>query len=58
LEFLLERELRHENRAANQQQPEHQEHVKNLQARQLSQRVAGDGENARQGEGAMTLRNR
>jgi hypothetical protein len=58
LEFLLERELRHEDRAANQKQPEHQQHVKNFQARQLSQRVAGDSENPRHRENAVTLWNR
>jgi len=45
LEFLLKRELRHENRAANQHQRENQQDVERFLARQFGERVCSDREN-------------
>jgi hypothetical protein len=53
LEFLLKGESRHENGAADQKQPEHQNNVENFLAREIGQRVGRDRENSRQRESAM-----
>ncbi len=58
LKLLLKRELRHEDRAADQKQRKNKEHVKDPQTRQLSERIECDGEDPRDRESAMRLRRR
>ena len=53
LEFLLERHLGHEDRAADQEQREEQQDVENFQPRQLGQSIAGDGGDAPERESAV-----
>src|SRR5262249_25187950 len=55
LKFLLKRELRHEDRAADQKESKDQEHIKNLQPCQFGNGVDCDRVNAREREGSIPL---
>jgi hypothetical protein len=58
LKFLLKRELRHEDRAANQEQAENKQDIKNSQACQFGECIDRNRENPRERESAMRFRRR
>ena len=58
LKFLLKRELRHEDRAADQEQRKDKQHIKDLQAGQFGERVKRDGNDSRERKRAVRLRRR
>jgi hypothetical protein len=53
LKFLLKRELRHEDRAADQKEGKHKQHIKDSQARQLGERIGGNCADASKRETAV-----
>jgi hypothetical protein len=54
VKFLLERKLRHEDRAADQNKCEDQQDVEDFEARQLSECIGGDSANPPERKGAIS----